>query len=92
MFIYYTVLLFTMSTARKDFTMTTINNKRANLDIRRAVEDAGFYLWQVAEEIGCTDGTFSRKMRTEMTSEQKATVFHALDQLKKRRAESLGVQ
>ena len=40
--------------------------QQANMDIRRAAASAGFYLWEVAAEVGVTDSTFSRKLRREL--------------------------
>ena len=70
--------------------MKSIKNTLANRDIRQAVEDANLYLWQVADEIGVTDSTFSRKLRREMDDDEKATIFQATEKLKKDRAAQFG--
>ena len=36
------------------------SNSKPNRDIRLAVADEGFYLWQLAAELGITDGTLSK--------------------------------
>ena len=37
----------------------------ANTDIREAAKKSGICLWQVAEAIGISDASFSRKLRRE---------------------------
>lgn len=70
--------------------MKAIKSTLANRDVRQAVEDANLYLWQVADEIGVTDSTFSRKLRREMDDSEKATIFQAIEKLKKDRAAQFG--
>ena len=50
-----------MSTSmrRKDDFM--LKQTQSNKDIREAAASAGVFLWQVAEAIGVTDGTFFQK-------------------------------
>lgn len=55
---------------------------RANFDIRIAVSSAGLYLWQVAETLGITDATFSRKLRRELSDTEKAAILAAVEKLK----------
>jgi hypothetical protein len=57
---------------------TTNNNseqeegiKLKNLDIRKAVSDAGLRLWQVANKLGIRDNEFSRALRFELSDEEK---------------------
>jgi len=54
----------------------------ANKDIRRAIVCAGLKYWEIAHSYGCTDGTFSRKLRRELSQEEKARIFAIIDQLK----------
>lgn len=64
---------------------------QTNRDVRLAISDAGFYLWQVAETLGVTDSTFSKKLRREMPADEKDTVLRAVERMKEqreRRAES----
>ena len=46
-----------------------------NLDIREAIVAAKLRYWQVAAVYGCTDGTFSRKLRRELPDEEKQRIF-----------------
>lgn len=47
---------------------------QANRDVRNAAAEAGFYLWEVAEALGIADGTFSRKLRNELSDSEKEAV------------------
>lgn len=59
---------------------------QANRDVRNAAAEAGFYLWEVAKALGIADGTFSRKLRNELSSSEKETVFRAIERMKEYRA------
>ena len=50
-----------------------------NIDIRNAAGSCGLKLWQVANAIGLTDSSFSRKLRKELTPEEKQRILHAID-------------
>ena len=45
-----------------------------NLDIRSEIMGAGLKLWQVADGLGITDATFSRKLRHELPDDKKAEI------------------
>ena len=53
-----------------------------NLDIRTESANAGVKLWQIAERLGMTDGNFSRKLRHELSSEEKAKIKAIIADLK----------
>lgn len=52
-----------------------------NQDIRRAAAKAGIKLWQIADAIGITDSTFSRKLRKELAQEEKEVIFNIISKL-----------
>lgn len=52
-----------------------------NKDIREAIVSAGLRYWQVADAYGCTDGTFSRKLRQELPAEEKEKIFGIIREL-----------
>lgn len=56
---------------------------RANDDIRKEAKNAGVLLWQVAESIGITDNSFSRKLRHELSQSEKDIIFKAIEDLKR---------
>ena len=55
----------------------------ANEDIRESLKNNNIKYWQVANEYGITDGNFSRKLRKELSSEEKKKVFNIIDKLLK---------
>ena len=61
------------------------SNSKPNDDIRYAVVSAGFFLWQLAAELGLSDGALSRKLRTELTAREKEACFAALERMKAQR-------
>lgn len=52
-----------------------------NVDIRRAAAGAGVRLWQIADALGIMDTTFSRKLRKELSQEEKAKIFDIIKKL-----------
>lgn len=52
-----------------------------NKEIREAIASAKIRYWQVAEAYGCTDGTFSRKLRRELPREDKEKIFSIIKKL-----------
>lgn len=59
----------------------------ANEAIRQAAKENGLRLWEVAEILGVTDSTFSRKLRHELPSEQKQHIVDAIESAARWRAE-----
>lgn len=54
-----------------------------NVEIRRAAAMYGLRLWQVAEAMGMNDSAFSRKLRRELSQEDKERVLAAIEELAK---------
>lgn len=52
-----------------------------NEDIKRYAKTKKVKLWEVANEIGVTDSTFSRKLRKEFTNEKKQEIYCIIDRL-----------
>lgn len=46
-----------------------------NVDVRRTAAGNGVRLWQIADALGISDCSLSRKLRKELSAEEKATVF-----------------
>ena len=63
-------------------TSTTTTMKGAvavnNESIREEMQKNGVAQWQVADELGISEGSLSRKMRYELTSEDKRRVLKAI--------------
>lgn len=51
--------------------------------IRRYAAGKGVKLWQVAEALGIADTSLSRKMRKELSTEEKQKIFRIIDDLAK---------
>lgn len=58
---------------------------KPNQDIRNAVEENGFKLWELAEALGIYDGNLSRKLRRELPTDQKEHIFRVIDRMVERR-------
>lgn len=58
-----------------------------NAEIRDAAKRNGVFLWQVAEGIGITDSTLSRKLRRELTDDERERVLNVIDKLAAQRRE-----
>lgn len=57
-----------------------------NKDVRSAIADAGLRMWQVAEVLNIADTTFCRKLRRELSDDDKARVYAAIAELAKEAA------
>lgn len=55
-----------------------------NRDIRLMAAGAGVKLWQIAQEIGMTDSSFSRVLRKELSPDRKEEVRAIIARLSKR--------
>lgn len=54
-----------------------------NEDLRQEAKKSGIKLWRIAAKYGLTDGNFSRKLRKEMSPEDKARVLRIIEELRK---------
>lgn len=52
-----------------------------NLDIREALKKAGIPQWKLAEKVGYSAGHFIVKLRHELSNEDKAKLFIAIQEL-----------
>lgn len=46
-----------------------------NVDVRRTAAGNGVRLWQIADALGISDCSLSRKLRKELSAEEKVAVF-----------------
>ena len=65
--------------------MFKIFKDKANSDVHNKIQKSGVRYWQVANALGLSDGHFSRKLRFELTTEEKVTVLEAIKCLSKKR-------
>ena len=54
-----------------------------NYDIKEAAKIAGIKLWQIADKLGINDGNFSRKLRKELSQEEKQRILDIIAELQK---------
>lgn len=56
--------------------------KIANEDIRLIIFESKIPMWKIAQEYGCTDTTFSKKLRVELTQEEKDKIISIIEKIK----------
>jgi len=56
--------------------------QRANLDIRKALKNAGIPYWRLGLKWGCSECTVIRRLRIELSESEKARVFQIINCLK----------
>lgn len=54
-----------------------------NSDIRFAAQEANIRLWQIAEALGIADCSLSRKLRRELSPEEKEHILQIIRELSK---------
>lgn len=52
-----------------------------NQEIRRAAESAGVRLWQIADALGISDSSFSRKLRKEFPQDEREKIISIIERL-----------
>jgi hypothetical protein len=57
-------------------------NLDINSDTKQLIRHSGHRFYEVAEKLGIADTTFSRKLRHELSAEDKAKIRAIIDQLK----------
>ena len=55
----------------------------ANRDIRRTAAASGVRLWEIASQLGIADCNFSRKLRRELSENEKAKIMNIIKRLSK---------
>ena len=59
-----------------------------NTDIRESAKQAGVRLWEIAERLGMNDGNFSRKLRKELSSQEREKIMEIINELAKEKGDS----
>lgn len=59
-------------------------SKLKNIDIRSKISELGINYWEIAEKLGITDSTFSRKLRKELADDEKTKILEIISKLKNR--------
>ena len=58
---------------------------QANEDIRQYAKEKNVHLWEVAQQYGCNDGNFSRRLRKELTEDEKKHIRETINQIAENR-------
>ena len=59
---------------------------KANIDIRSALKTAKIPIWACAAVIGVHENTLLRKLRFELSEQEKKSIFEAIEKLAKENA------
>lgn len=54
-----------------------------NIEVREQAKALNVKLWQIADCLGVTDSTFSRKLRKELSAEEKDRIMSVIEELSK---------
>ena len=57
------------------------DEKMKNVDIRQEAMEANVRLWQIADKLGVNDCNFSRKLRKELSVEEKTKIRAIISEL-----------
>ncbi len=53
----------------------------SNNEIRKAAKTNGVFLWQVAERLKISEPTMTRKLRRELSPDEKQRIFSIIDEI-----------
>ena len=54
-----------------------------NQEIRQTAKKSGVKLWQIADKLGINDGNLSRKLRHELTENERIEILNIIAELAK---------
>lgn len=54
---------------------------KANIDIRMKAMESGVSLWRIASRLGLSESTFSRRLRREMSEDERQQIYAAINEL-----------
>ncbi len=54
---------------------------KKNIEVREAIKTAGFFHWQVAEQMGISEYTLVHWLRKDLSKEQHALIVNAIEAL-----------
>lgn len=58
----------------------------ANSDIRARAKEKNVFIWQIADKLGLADSNLCKKLRKELSAEEKAKIFSIIDELSAEKA------
>lgn len=56
-----------------------MRQNKANQDVRNAITEKGFYMWEIAEKLGISDTFFTKLMRVELPESEKRKIFDVIE-------------
>jgi hypothetical protein len=62
----------------------------ANEDIKKNINDAGVFFYEIAERLGMNDGNFSRLLRNEFSEARKDEVYAIIESVVESRKQDIG--
>lgn len=60
--------------------------KKKNIDIREMAKLKGVYLWQIADKLEMDNGNFSKKLRKELSENEKRKIYDIIEIISKENA------
>ena len=54
-----------------------------NIDIREVARSSGVKLWEIGDVLGVCDSSFSRKLRKELSEEEKQNILEIIERIRK---------
>lgn len=54
-----------------------------NKSIRQHAKDKHVYLWELAVFLNCSESTVTRRLRMELSNEEKAKIMNVIDEIHK---------
>lgn len=58
-----------------------------NSDVRTAAKSAGVFLYQIAAAMGISEPTMTRKLRFELSDNEKKPIFEAIERIRTEKKE-----
>ena len=52
-----------------------------NSDLRKSAKENGVALWQIADRLNISEPTMTRKLRRELSAEEKQRIFSLIDEI-----------
>ncbi len=62
---------------------------KSNIDIRKYAKEKGVRLWEVAIALNISEPTITRRLRVELSDQQKADLYRAIDRVAAQHAAKL---
>lgn len=59
--------------------------EKSNLEIRKKAKQESVYLWEIAEKLAISECHFIRKLRHELSQEEKDKIFNIINEIVKER-------